>query len=246
MHPIPYILMSYALPDPRPLWAALAVTVAFTVIGRAVRGVSRSGAIAGAAVCFLLYAGAGPAAFVALVTVFVLAWLTTRWGYQQKQKLGTAEKHDGRSASQVLANLGVAAVCAVLFATRARSIYLLAMTAALSEAAADTVSSEVGQARGSVARLITTWESVPAGANGGVSAFGTCAGIAAAAIVSSISALTAPLPWKWLVYSTGAAAAGMLADSYMGALLESRGLLNNDSVNFLGTLVAAAVSFLLA
>ena len=54
----------------RPLWTAGVVTVIFTVLGRRVRGVSFSGAIAGATICFLLYAGAGPGAFVALVSVF--------------------------------------------------------------------------------------------------------------------------------------------------------------------------------
>ena len=38
----------------------------------------------------------------------------------------------------------------------------------------------------------------------------------------------------------------MIADSYLGALLERRKLLNNDAVNFLGTLVAAGAAFLLA
>jgi uncharacterized membrane protein len=38
----------------------------------------------------------------------------------------------------------------------------------------------------------------------------------------------------------------MLVDSFLGAWLERRRLVNNDSVNFLGTLVAAAAAFCLA
>jgi uncharacterized membrane protein len=34
----------------------------------------------------------------------------------------------------------------------------------------------------------------------------------------------------------------MLADSYMGALLERRGWLGNDSVNFISTVLAAVVA----
>jgi uncharacterized membrane protein len=37
-----------------------------------------------------------------------------------------------------------------------------------------------------------------------------------------------------------------VADSFMGAWLERRRLLNNDSVNFLGTVVAAGLALLLA
>jgi len=38
-----------------------------------------------------------------------------------------------------------------------------------------------------------------------------------------------------------AAVTGMISDSYLGATLEWRGLLNNNTVNFLGTLTAVCV-----
>ena len=41
----------------------------------------------------------------------------------------------------------------------------------------------------------------------------------------------------------GAAVAGMIADSFLGAWLERRKMLNNDLVNFLGTMVAAGIAF---
>jgi uncharacterized protein (TIGR00297 family) len=229
----------------RPFWTATIVTVVFTTLARWVRGVSLSGAIAGAAVCFLLYVGAGPGAFVALVSVFALTWISTRFGYRRKEKLGTAEKRDGRTALQVLANLAVAAGCAGLSALTAKPVFLLAVSAALSEAAADTVSSELGQARSAKARLITTWEEVAAGTDGGISWAGTASGIAAAAAVSWVCVLTGLVPLRWLSISIIAAVVGTIADSYLGALLEQRKLLSNDAVNFLGTLVAASVAFLI-
>jgi uncharacterized protein (TIGR00297 family) len=235
------------MPSARQLATAAAVTAGFTGLARCMRGVSRSGAVAGAVVCFLLYAGAGPGGFVALVTVFVLAWITTRWGYQRKQELGTAEKQEGRRASQVLANLSVAAVCALLHAIcGGRRVYLLAMAGALSEAAADTVSSEVGQWRAATARLITSWELVPAGTDGAISLTGTLAGLAAAAGVSLACLLTGLLSSRGLGVGVISAMAGTVADSYMGAWLERRKLVTNDAVNFLSTLVAAGIAFLLA
>ena len=230
----------------RPLWTALIVTLVFAALARSVRGVSRSGAIAGAGICFLLYVGGGPGAFAALVSVFALTWISTRLGYQRKRKLGTAERVDGRTARQVLANLAVAAICAGLSAVNSRTaVLLLAVSAALSEAAADTVSSEVGQARNAEARLITSWEEVPAGTDGGVSWAGTLAGVAAATLVSLVCIFTGLVPIKWLGISIAAAVVGMTADSYLGALLERRKLLNNDAVNFLGTLIAAFAASLL-
>src|SRR5579862_8602477 len=145
------------------------LTLLFAALARWLRGVTNGGALAGAVCCFLLYAGGGLGAFAALITVFALTWITTRIGYSRKQRLGVAEKREGRDAWQVLANLGVAAACTARYAFgnigQTRAILLLAASAALSEAAADTVSSEVGQAFGRKARLITTWKSVPAGTN---------------------------------------------------------------------------------
>jgi uncharacterized protein (TIGR00297 family) len=232
---------------PRQFWLAAGMTVAFTLVARLVRGVSNGGAVAGAVICFSIYWGTGLAGFLVLISVFVLTWLTTRWGYQKKQRLGVAEKRDGRRATQVLANLGIAALCSLLHALNpTRTIYLLALAATLSEAAADTVSSEVGQASAERARLITTWEQVPAGSDGGVSMVGTVAGIIAAALVSLVCVMTGLIPWKWLGISLTTAFAGMIADSYMGATLERRRILTNDSVNFLGTCVAAALALWMA
>jgi uncharacterized membrane protein len=53
------------------------------------------------------------------------------------------------------------------------------------------------------------------------------------------------VPLRWLGIAILAAVAGMIADSFLGALLERRKLLNNDAVNFLGTLVAAGIASLL-
>jgi uncharacterized protein (TIGR00297 family) len=235
-----------AMKAPR-IWAAIAVTLAFTVVARYIRGVSRSGALAGALVCFLLYTCVGPGAIVALLSVFGLAWVTTRFGSQRKRKLRIAENQDGRSASQVLANLGVTAGCVVLYALLGKSvIFLLAAAASLSEAAADTVSSEIGEASNEKARLITNWTQVPAGIDGAVSLQGTLAGLVAAIVVSAVCVLGGLLPWKWLGISAMAAVAGTVTDSFLGASLQRRGILNNDSVNFLSTLFSAVVALLIA
>ena len=224
------------------LLVAAAVTVGFALLGRWIRGVSPGGAVAGAGVCFVLYASAGPGAFAALVAVFALTWVATRMGYRRKLKLGTAEPRDGRTARQVLANLGVATVCAAAYVVAPTPIFLVAMAAALAEAAADTVSSELGQAASSKARLITTWEQVPAGTDGGITGIGTLAGLASALAVSVVCAAFGLFPWRWVAMPVLGALAGTIADSYLGAALERRGKLHNDAVNFLSTVVAAVVA----
>lgn len=220
----------------------LAVTVIFAALGHLVRGVTRSGALAGAIVCFALFAGAGPGAFAALLTVFALTWTATRFGLSRKQRLGTAERGEGRTAAQVLANIGVAAFCAVLYGFFGTPLLLLAMTAALAEAAADTVSSECGQALSGNARLITTFELVPAGTDGGISLAGTLSGAVAATLVSTVTVFAGILLSRWLWIATLAGVLGMLIDSLLGTLCERRGWMGNDAVNFTGTAFAAVIA----
>jgi len=219
-----------------------AVTAAFAGLGYLIRGVSRSGAVAGAAVCFALFAAAGPGAFAALFSVFVVTWLATRMGHSRKLRLGTAEGGAGRTATQVFANLGIASGCALLYASLGAKAFLLAMTAALAEAAADTVSSEFGQAFSDRARLITTFATVPAGTDGGITLAGTAAGVAAAAVVGLSCTLTSLVPMRWLWVGVTCGVLGMLLDSYLGARFERRERLNNDAVNFIGTAAAAALA----
>jgi len=224
-------------------WIPALISVIFAAFGRAVRGVTTSGALAGAAVSFALIVAAGPRGLAALLTVFVLTWFATRFGYSRKVSLGTAERPNGRNAAQVLANLSVAAVCALLYAlVRQDSRLLVALVAALSEAAADTVSSEIGQAVGGVPRLITNWKAVAPGTDGGVTLGGTVAGFAAAATVSLIGMGASSLA----AICAAAAVIGMTADSLLGATVERRAQIGNNAVNFTSTAIAALLAFLIA
>ena len=221
-----------------------ALTLVFAALGKIVRGVTTGGAIAGAAVCFALLWVADLAGFAGLLTVFVLTWIATRFGYKHKQRLGTAEGRKGRNAMQVLANLGTSAICAVLYASLwPDRRFLVAMAAALAEAAADTVSSEMGQALGKAPRLITTWQKVEPGTNGAVTLAGTMDGITAGVAVALVFAVTRILSGRMFLICTGAAVVGMIFDSFLGATLERQHWLGNNSVNFASTIVAAAVAF---
>jgi uncharacterized protein (TIGR00297 family) len=228
------------------LAAFAALTLLFAVLGRAVRGVTTGGAVAGAAVCFALLWAAGLGAFAALLTVFLLTWITTRIGYSRKQRLGTAEARAGRDALQVLANLGTAAGCAVFYATFWPDPRLLiALAAALAEAAADTVSSEIGQAVGGTPRLITTWRKVAPGTDGAITLAGTLAGAAAAIAVALVFVIAHIFTVRLLAFCAGAGVGGMIFDSLLGATLERRQILGNNAVNFASTIIAAVLAFLL-
>ena len=218
------------------------VSAVFAALGRVSRGVTNSGALSGAIVCFLLLWAGGFAAFSALLTLFVVTWASTRFGYTRTQQLGTAEAVTGRDSLQVVANLGIAALCSLNFILSRSPVWIVAMSAALAEAAADTVSSEIGQAVGGKPRLITTWRSVDPGTDGAVTLVGTVAGILAAALVGGVCWLAGLLRPGSAIICTAAAVGGMVADSVIGATLERRGVLGNNWVNFVSTAVAATIA----
>ena len=197
-------------------------------------------------------------ALIPVIAVFLLAFGATRVGRRQKERLGTAEARRGRSATQVAANLGFAALVSSEFAqswltenhwlrhaTIVPMPLFAAGLAALAEAAADTVSSEVGQVLGGRPRMITTLRRADPGRDGAVSLAGTLAGILAAGLVAAAGTQAVHGGFVMFWIASAGAVFGLFFDSLLGATLEEGGRLNNNAVNFLSTAGAAAVALLL-
>lgn len=229
--------------SPERFAVAAAVTLGFAALARVLRGVNSSGAVAGGLVCLLLFVGAGPAGFVALVALFVMTWVSTRLGRSRKVALGVAERREGRSAWQVLANLITASLGSVFYGATGNRGWLVAAVAALCEAAIDTVASEIGQAGRAEARLITTWQRVAAGTDGGITAPGCMAGAASGMSLALLSSAGGLLPVSQIWIAVSAGFFGMLFDSFLGATVQSRGLISNQAVNFFATLAAAMLAY---
>jgi uncharacterized protein (TIGR00297 family) len=240
--------------------SALGLSLLLGLVVLKLRAATPGGAFTGATITasLMLSTAAFPyqpwrTALSPVMAVFVLTWIGTQLGREHKERLGTAEKRQGRTAAQVAANLGLAALVSSELAqswltnsgwfSRASQLPLLAVgLAALAEAAADTVSSEVGQVWGGRPRLITTLRPVEPGTDGAISLAGTLAGVLAAGIVAGVGmlALGGGATIFWISCAGGVF--GLFFDSLLGATLERRGWLNNDAVNFLSTASAAALA----
>lgn len=217
------------------------------------RAATAGGAITGALFTMELYLSTPGwrSAIWPLVALLLFTFAATRFGRVRKERLGLAEDRYGRMASQVAANLGVAVLASIpvgfshLFAVPqffSTGVMQLALVAALAEAAADTLSSELGEVLGSEPRLLTTFRRVAPGTDGAISVAGTLAGLTGAAAVAVVASVALGFtPLQTLIVWV-AAVVGLFLDSLLGAVFERRGWLNNDAVNFLSTLAAAVLA----
>jgi uncharacterized protein (TIGR00297 family) len=173
-----------------------------------------------------------------------------------------------RDLWQVYANGGMAALGALLPADIALRMWLL--TGSLAAAAADTWATSVGVTSKVPPRLLWSGRTVLAGTNGAVTLRGNLGAIVGALVVSASGAIGAGLPLL-LPLGTLIGFAGMLVDSFLGAVFQGRfhciqcdqasewrthrcgsptvrtgGVtwLNNDAVNFLACSFAASASWI--
>lgn len=227
---------------------AIGLLMAFALLARGLRAVTTGAALTGSLLTFILFLAAGPAALVPVILVFLLTLITTRIGRSKKERLGIAgssnERCHGRGPLQILANLGVAAICAapLIFTAHAAYILLAAASAALAEAAGDTVSSELGQIFGGTPRLITTWRKIAPGQDGGITIAGTILSLCAILLVCASSEWANLLLPRFYWSIASAAFLGTLVDSLLGATLERPGRLGNNSVNFSSSAFSAALA----
>ncbi|MGD9936131.1 MAG: TIGR00297 family protein [Methanoregulaceae archaeon] len=221
--------------DAMNLIAAAILAFSFGYFAYRARAMDLSGLFSGALVGILLIVFADVRWFLVLLIFFALGSGTTRYRFDYKRRIGVEEGKSGvRGYRNVFANGIVAAAAAVLYGVTQNPACIALFLGSVATAAADTVASEIG-VTGSIPYLITTFERVRPGTNGGVTLVGE--GVACiAALVIGLVALAVGIADPVLVLVTVAAGfVGTNVDSLVGALFENRGLIGNSGTNLVAT-----------
>jgi len=223
---------------------ALGVNVVVSGIALSLRLVRPSGALAGALLGTVILAFGTAPLYLLLWMFFGVGTLATRFRKARKEAIGKAEEKGGRrGAENVLANVAVAAFCALVAGLGPHGdVFRLAAAAALATALMDTVGTEIGQAVASPTVLLPDFRRVPPGTDGAVSITGTLAGFAAAAILAAAGVASLLLTTRGAVAVVLAAGAGTVFESLLGRDGAPWRVSNGHVLNFLNTLAGAAAA----
>lgn len=192
------------------------------------------GAVAGLIISISIALGTGYLGISLLAAFFILASLATK------------TKRVRRTAGQVVANGGIAAILGLsaFIWPQKLIIFQIMLAGSLASATADTLSSELGTVYGTKFFNILNFKADQRGLDGVISLEGTLIGIAGATVIACTYCYFSG--WNILfAHIIIAGFVGNIADSVLGATLESKGIIGNNTVNFLNTAIGAIVCLLL-
>lgn len=229
------------------LVVALAVNLALGLLAWRRGAVSGSGFVGGVIVGSWIYCFGGLGAWSMLCGFFLLGSGATRLGFARKAAAGIAQEAGGRRGSRhALANCATGMALSTLLPFTASPAWAVGLVSAFATAASDTLGSEVGQLYGKHPVLPTTWRPVAPGTEGAVSVEGTLAGIAGSALLALLAVMLGFVPARLGWVPVVAAFGGTVAESYVGAIWGRQQRIGNEAMNFLNTVVGAAIGVGLA
>ena len=228
----------------------LTVTVVLGYVAYALGTASTTGTLSGVLLSLWAIVLGGYGWFALLVTFFGLGGLASKYRYDEKLARGIAQENEGaRGSGNVLANSAVALIAVVAYAASEGMgvnplVFQFAFGGAVAAALADTFSSEFGGLFDSP-RLITTFELVEPGTDGGVTWQGAVAGAIGSGLIAALAFVFFAFEFEAALTVFGAGILGMLVDSVLGAMLEGNRV-GNQAVNLLATLSAGLGAALVA
>ena len=270
--------LSYALinyPGAENYLVPLLATPTIVVFARKKRALTVSGIVAALAVDIFISIALGNAGFILLLAFFgfgiFVDKIKKRYKKSKQKSIGGVEKRgDCRDHVQVMANSLVAALCAILYAITENRVFVIAFSASLAEALADTVASGIGVLNPKAFDLFRMKPCDP-GISGGMSLLGTSSSLVAGVLMAFIAALLGLVSGTEIIMVALSAFLGGIFDSFLGSVVQVKykctvcgrivereehcgsaterysGLscVTNDLVNLLGTAFSATVAAVL-
>ncbi|NTU78747.1 MAG: DUF92 domain-containing protein [Chloroflexales bacterium] len=195
------------------------------------RSLSPSGWLGAVIVGTITFGFGGWSWGLTLIAFFITSSVLSHYKESLKERKAAEKFSKGgrRDLWQALANGGIGAIYALLYAMAGRPVALLAAFAGLMAAVtADTWATELGVLSPHKPRLITTGRVVEPGTSGGISLVGTSASAGGALLIGTIFYVLlvvegAPAATTWWVIpaSTLGGLCGSLIDSLMGATVQA-------------------------
>jgi len=223
------------------------LSAVLSIVAVRVKLLTSGGAFTALLVGLVLGIGGSLYWLVTVVAFAVIGFLATRIKFSEKKKRGLQEGKTGERTGRNVLGVAVPGCIFALINLYSVSKYYdllsIGFIATVAVAAADTVASELGT-RDLNVWMITTWEKVIPGTDGGISVFGT--------VLSLLGSVIAVLIGWFMIFGISldvlmiapilAGFFGCMLDSLLGATLEREGLItkyfNNMSTGLIGGIVA--------
>jgi uncharacterized protein (TIGR00297 family) len=177
--------------------------------------------------------------FISLLILYIVTSIATK--YKLKTKKVCHKK--GRTVSNLLSNLLIPIIFSVIYLIFGNNlVFYFVFLASLSCACSDTLASEVGQLSKKNPRLITTFEEVKTGTEGGVSILGLIFALIGGILVALPSLYYFGFLNYLIIVLVGFI--GCNIDSFIGAYFELKGKCTNETTNLIATLSAGILGLL--
>ncbi len=265
--------------------AAACMTLAIALACQLKGYLRLNGAVAAWLLSYVVLGFGGVAWFAPLLAFFLSINWAGKWAERLAERIRgeglpmdferVEEKGSRRDYLQIFANGGVCFALAIAHAIHPSSVFFWAFIGSVSAACADTFASELGILSRRRPVLLWTFQPVPTGLSGGITAFGyVAAALGALVPVAVVQAVGSPYPMTAGAFA-GALACGLIGstvDSVVGATLQhkkrcvscgkvlekrehcgvetvhhsGRPAITNDVVNMIGAATGAAVGAVLA